>query len=235
MSFYLSAIIIGLAGSFHCVGMCGPIAFALPINRKNQQSKIYSALLYSIGRLLAYGSIGVLMGYIGQGLYFSGIQRSLSIVIGVVLLLFVLMPKKWSAQLNSKMFSIPFFGWVRQSLSKLFTKKTYASIFSIGYLNGFLPCGLVYIALAGAIVTANPLEGAFFMMLFGLGTMPMMSSIVFFGAQISTNIRTKITKTIPVLMVLMAVVFILRGMNLGIPYLSPKYSDDCKTASCCKK
>ena len=89
-------------------------------------------------------------------------------------------------------------------------------MFLIGFFNGFLPCGLVYMALIGSISTGNAIEGALYMMLFGLGTVPLMSSAIFFGNFISINARKTIQKVIPVFVVFIGILFILRGLGKKI-------------------
>lgn len=235
MNELIVALTIGLAGSFHCIGMCGPIAFALPVDRTSWFSKIKGILAYNFGRVFTYAIIGAVFGALGQGIAIAGFQRWLSIILGAVLLLSVFLPQSIKSKLNSGVFSIGFLGFIRNQIGLLFKQKSIFSIFSIGFLNGFLPCGLVYIAVAGAIAIADLTGGAMYMMFFGLGTLPIMAVAVLIGSSISLNIRNKIRKAIPVFIAVIGVLFILRGLNLGIPYISPQYSEDCKTATCCKK
>ncbi|HOW32340.1 MAG TPA: sulfite exporter TauE/SafE family protein, partial [Bacteroidales bacterium] len=98
---------------------------------------------------------------------------------------------------------------------------SFSSLFLIGLLNGLLPCGLVYIAIAGSIGSGSALMGAIYMALFGLGTMPMLLAINLSGGFISTSLRKKINKLIPILVIIVGILFILRGLSLGIPYISP--------------
>lgn len=235
MSEFITALLIGLAGSFHCVGMCGPIAFALPVDRSSFNSKLKGVIAYNFGRILTYGIIGALFGALGKGIAIAGFQQSLSITLGILLLLSVLLPKNIKSTLNRGVFSFGFLGLIREKIGALFQKRTTTAIFSIGFLNGFLPCGLVYIAVAGAIATAELISGASYMMAFGLGTLPIMASAVLLGSSISIEVRNKVRKTIPVFVGVIGVLFILRGMNLGIPYISPQFSQDCTTATCCHK
>jgi len=93
---------------------------------------------------------------------------------------------------------------------------------TIGFLNGFLPCGLVYIAVFGAIAAGNIAQGSLYMVLFGAGTIPLMTTAVYFSGFLKGNRKQKIQKLIPVFVVLMGTLFILRGLGLGIPYISPK-------------
>ncbi len=109
-------------------------------------------------------------------------------------------------------------------MKNFFQQRTFSSFFFIGTLNGLLPCGLVYLAVAGASATSGPSEGAAYMALFGAGTLPVMLSVVVAGNFISVNIRNHIRNAMPYMILLIGVLFILRGLCLGIPYISPKIS-----------
>jgi sulfite exporter TauE/SafE len=216
-----SAIILGLLGSFHCVGMCGPIALVLPVHHHNPIQKFIKISLYHLGRILAYGSIGFLFGLLGKGLYLSGFQQRLSIIIGVIMILYIIFPSKI---LNTNKLTQPLFifiGKIKSGLGKQLKKKSNKALFSIGFLNGFLPCGMVYMALVGAIATANPAEGFLYMVIYGLGTIPLMTVILYAKNIFSISIRNKIQKAIPYFVVIIGVLFILRGFGIGIPYISP--------------
>ena len=91
---FLSAAILGLMGSLHCVGMCGPIAFMLPVDKENAVKKFCQIFIYHFGRLMAYGVIGLLFGLIGKGLYLFGMQQKLSIVIGILMIVIVFIPMR---------------------------------------------------------------------------------------------------------------------------------------------
>ena len=216
-----TALVLGLAGSFHCIGMCGPIAFVLPVDRSTKSKLFFQIFLYHFGRLLSYSIIGLLFGLIGKGLYFAGFQQRLSILMGVIMIALVIIPVSIFNKFN---FSKPIYqliGKVKQKLGLYLNKKSNKAIFSIGFFNGFLPCGLVYMALIGSISTGNAPEGALYMFLFGLGTIPLMSAAVLLGNFVNLSIRTKIQKVIPVFVVVIGLLFILRGLGLGIPYISP--------------
>ncbi|UNY99182.1 sulfite exporter TauE/SafE family protein [Zhouia spongiae] len=229
-----SAIILGFLGSFHCIGMCGPIAFVLPLDRSNHVKKAGQLFLYHLGRLLSYSLIGLLFGFLGKGLYLSGLQQKLSIVIGVLMIIAAIIPYRLFQKYN---FSKPVFkviSKVKSNLGQQLKKKSSKALFSIGILNGFLPCGLIYMALFGAIAMGQPTLSALYMFLFGLGTIPLMSGAAYLGNFLSATARKKIQKAIPVFVIVIGVFFILRGMGLGIPYISPsginlmvKPSPDC--------
>lgn len=217
-----SALVLGLLGSLHCLGMCGPIAFMLPLDQTNQVKKTAQLSIYHFGRLLAYGVIGVLFGLLGKGLSLFGIQQKLSIGIGALMIVLVLVPTKY---LNGHKLLTPIYsiiGKVKSKLGAELKKKTPDTFLTIGFLNGFLPCGLVYMALLGAIAMGSPVEGGLYMMIFGLGTVPLMSLVVYSRGMFNTSIKSKIQKLIPVFVVIIGVLFIVRGLGLGIPYVSPK-------------
>ena len=227
----LSALVLGLLGSFHCVGMCGPIAFMLPVDRSNSVKKISQIAIYHFGRLLSYGIIGLIFGIVGKGLYIFGLQQQLSIIIGALMILIVLIPYQTFNKYN---FSKPIYkliSKVKSSLGKELKKKTPDTFLTIGFLNGFLPCGLVYMAVFAAIASGNALQGSLYMLVFGLGTIPLMTTAIYFSQFLKGNIRQRIQKAIPVFVILIGALFILRGLGLGIPYLSPGPVHDMANAA----
>ena len=216
-----TAFIFGLISSFHCIGMCGPIAMMLPVDRNNQAKKVTQIITYHLGRLFAYSTIGLIFGLLGKGFLLAGMQQKMSIFIGIAMILIILIPEKVVANYN---FSKPIFkviSKIKTTLGSQFKNKSYKSLFTIGLLNGFLPCGMVYVALFGAIAMQSPTLGILYMVLFGLGTVPMMSCIVYLNSFLTIPIRNKIQKAIPYVAVFIGIVFILRGLGLGIPYISP--------------
>lgn len=216
-----TAFFFGLISSFHCIGMCGPIAMMLPVDRNNPTKKVTQIITYHIGRLTAYATIGLVFGLVGKGFFMAGIQQNLSIFIGIAMIAVILIPEKIFAKYN---FSKPVFvliSKIKTTLGSQFRNKSYKSLFTIGLLNGFLPCGMVYVALFGAIAMQNAGFGVLYMVLFGLGTVPMMSSVIYINSYLTIPIRNKIQKVIPYVAVIIGVLFILRGLGLGIPYVSP--------------
>ncbi|MNQ00816.1 hypothetical protein D3C85_134720 [compost metagenome] len=216
-----TAFFFGLISSLHCIGMCGPIALMLPVERNNPAKKISQIVTYHLGRLAAYATIGLIFGLIGKGFFLAGMQQKLSIFIGISIIVVILIPERTFAQYN---FSKPVFKLISKVKTKLgsqFKNRSYKSLFTIGLLNGFLPCGMVYVALFGAIAMQSAGFGVLYMILFGLGTVPMMSSVVYLNSFLTVSIRNKIQKAIPYVGVLIGVLFILRGLGLGIPYVSP--------------
>lgn len=217
----LTAIIFGLLGSFHCIGMCGPIAFMLPVDRTNQTKRVIQISVYHLGRMVTYGILGALFGFLGKGFYLFGFQQYVSIIIGVIMILMIVLPKK---TINTFSITKPIYkllSGVKNRLGKELKKKRTDTFFTIGFLNGFLPCGLVYMAIFASIATGNVVDGSLYMVLFGLGTIPLMTAFVYLGNFTTGLVRKRIQQFIPVAVVVIGVLFILRGMGLGIPYVSP--------------
>ncbi len=231
----IAAFTMGLLGSFHCVGMCGPIALSLPLKSENNWGKFWGVLFYNSGRIITYTVFGLVFGLVGRSLAFFGYQQWLSIFLGIIIIFFIILPKRFS-HFKGNNFILIFFEQLRSAIGRLFARNNFSSLFSIGLLNGLLPCGLIYIAAAVAVVTGNVIDSMTFMAFFGVGTLPMMWSIAFFGNYVSVSLRQKIRKAYPYMMTLMACLLILRGMGLGIPYVSPEIVVHKKAViDCCVK
>ncbi|MCB9249758.1 MAG: sulfite exporter TauE/SafE family protein [Ignavibacteriales bacterium] len=210
--------LIGFLGSFHCVGMCGPIALALPIGKGSNTQLVISRLLYNLGRVVTYSFFGAVFGLFGKGIALAGLQRYASIALGVTILVYYLLPGKFKGKLSVTKPYLIVSGFVKNSFKKLTKSGSPQSLFLFGIVNGFLPCGFVYVALAGAITTGSFISGAAFMALFGLGTTPIMFATSLVGKFVTNGVRTKINKLIPVFAIILAIIFILRGLSLGIPF-----------------
>lgn len=216
-----AALIFGLLGSFHCVGMCGPIAFLLPLDRTNRSKRILQLLSYHGGRIFMYAILGMAFGIVGKGLHLFGIQQYLSIGVGVLMIVSILLPIKVFNRYN---FSKPIYkvvGKVKNAMGAELKKKNPGTFFTLGYLNGLLPCGLVYMAIFGALATGGALQGSLYMAVFGLGTIPLMTTAIYLGNFLKGNVKQRIVKAIPIVVVIIGMLFILRGLGLGIPYISP--------------
>ncbi|MEH6656791.1 sulfite exporter TauE/SafE family protein [Leeuwenhoekiella marinoflava] len=217
----LTALLFGLLGSFHCVGMCGPIAFLMPVDRSNAVKRVLQILSYHSGRLLTYATLGFILGSVGKRLQLFGLQQQLSIAVGVLMILAIALPAKTFGKYN---FSKPIYklvGQLKTALGYQLKSKKPGTFFTLGLLNGMLPCGLVYMAVFGALATGSSLEGGLYMLFFGLGTLPLMTTAIYLGNFLKGKTKQYFLKAIPVLVVLMGCLFILRGLGLGIPYVSP--------------
>lgn len=216
-----SGLLLGLLTSFHCVGMCGPIALALPLHGDTQWKKLGGAILYHLGRTTTYAIIGLAFGLLGQSLNTLGFQKMVSIIAGTLMIATVFFPSlfKFSGNVDKGLFK--FVNWIKNALKNSLSTKTIFGVFLIGLLNGLLPCGPLYFAVMVSAGTGNMVESVLFMILFGLGTMPLLFAVTIIGNLISQKWRQKINNFVPILMVIMGILFILRGLSLGIPFLSP--------------
>lgn len=212
---------MGLTTSLHCIGMCGPIAFSLGISPKNKLGFTTKNLSYQFGRVTTYSTLGAILGLIGYGVSFAGLQQYLSILAGILMILMAILPKNLSSnKLGYKTFA-KLMLLLKTNLGKLIHKRSYSSLYATGLLNGLLPCGAVYAALGGSLAMGSISGGAIFMFFFGLGTLPLMFVAVMMGNIVTIQTRQKILKLLPILMIILGILFILRGLNLGIPFVSP--------------
>ncbi|MCS6820767.1 MAG: sulfite exporter TauE/SafE family protein [Microscillaceae bacterium] len=230
-----SALILGLLGSIHCMGMCGAIALALPIDNKYFYQMLWNRIVYNLGRVITYAFLGVVVGLVGKGLLLGISQQMLSVAVGILLLTLVVFPTFYHTIDWLNIFQ-PFTQWLKAKLGRLLQQKNTSSFLLIGILNGFLPCGLIYFALAGALATGNIAESALYMIIFGLATIPAMLVVSLAGRFVFPTLKRKAFQLVPVFLVVLAILFILRGLNLGIPYLSPQlieYGQQIEM-KCCK-
>jgi len=213
----LTAFLLGTVGSLHCAGMCGPLALALPATGSSRTTFLLGRVAYNGGRILTYCLLGAGFGMVGQTFAFAGFQRWVSLAAGSAILIGLLVSSRFAV-------SVPIarlVSWIKSGLGALLHRRSVASTFSLGVLNGLLPCGLVYAACAGAVATGGLISGMEYMAAFGLGTVPMMLGIGLVGKKLQFTLRFKLQRLVPACLALVAVLLILRGLSLGIPYLSP--------------
>ncbi|MFM1875416.1 MAG: hypothetical protein RL266_1153 [Bacteroidota bacterium] len=218
---FLTAFAIGALGSFHCIGMCGPIALSVPMGGKHGWAGIIRGSAYNFGRVFTYALLGLIVGFLGKQLSFGNFQQGLSIAVGILILAFLMLPKTITKKLDPTSKFAQLFLKLKGTFQGVFKSKSPVGPLALGLVNGLLPCGLVYVGLAGALALGNPTESSLFMAAFGLGTVPMMIIVILAGDLISLQWRAKVRKLMPLMFAIMGALFILRGMNLGIPYISP--------------
>jgi len=210
-----TALAIGFFGSFHCVGMCGPIALALPGSKNSGLPFVTGRVLYNFGRIVTYTLLGALFGIIGKSIIVAGLQKGLSIFLGLAIIASVLIRSSYFNKLKNKSGLTYLFESLKKQIRKQFKKRGFSTLFVIGILNGLLPCGFVYIGLAGSVTTGTLWEGALFMSLFGLGTFPVMMLMALTPGLISINLRKRINRLIPGLAILLGIFLIYRGIVMG--------------------
>lgn len=218
---FITPFMIGVVGSAHCIGMCGPIALALPLGKSSGIKRVAGLFLYNIGRITTYALFGTIFGILGKTFYIAGIQRQISVFLGILILLGLLVPYVLTQKNKLTGWWYKIFGGLYQEMSSLLKNGSFFSLFIIGFINGFLPCGLVYLALAGALAQTEIIDGMLFMVLFGMGTIPAMFSVGWMSRYISIDVRNKIKRASPYLIAFFGILLILRGLNLGV-YLSPR-------------
>jgi sulfite exporter TauE/SafE len=212
----------GFLGSLHCVGMCGPIALALPLGYAAKGTLLLSRVLYNLGRVITYGLLGIVAGVLGQTIAMAGFQQALSIVLGISIALVVLAPARFVQRIIPPGITGRLFGKMKAVWGRLFQSRSAFSLLMIGVLNGFLPCGFVYMAMAAAAATGSVQPSVGYMLFFGLGTVPVMLVTSLSGKLLGARFRRNMQKLIPAGALVLAVLLVLRGLSLGIPYISPK-------------
>lgn len=212
-----TAFLLGLAGSLHCAGMCGPLLCALPVVDQGRISFYAGRFLYNVGRISLYALLGLAFGALGKTLSIVGLQRWLSFSAGCLILAGLLASAKWN--MNAPVGKFVFL--LKRAFARLLQQRSYQGLFALGALNGLLPCGLVYVALAGATATGDSWHGGLYMLLFGLGTLPMMLGIGFVTPKLRQVFGQRGRLLIPVSVALIGLLLLVRGLSLGIPYLSP--------------
>lgn len=221
------AIGLGLLGSLHCAAMCGPLMLALPVPPGGPAKFLAGRIVYQLGRVGTYALLGVVAGVIGKSIFLAGFQRWLAIALGVAILLGFLFSKKIALAAPV----VRLVGRLKVAMGTQLQRRSFRSLALLGMLNGLLPCGLVYVAMAGAVSRGTILSGVGYMAAFGLGTMPAMLAVSLSGKIFPASLRLKLRSAIPVSICLLAGLLILRGLALGIPYLSPDLA--AAGAGCC--
>lgn len=226
----LTPLILGLAGSLHCIGMCGPLVLALPLHAREKWQVVKQMAVYHSGRILTYAALGVMFGLLGKGIALAGLQKVLAIGAGFLMIGMAFMAWRFERLITA----LPGFGKftleVQQRIGGLMRQYPGRATFSMGLLNGLLPCGLVYAALAGAIATTDTLEGGLFMAVFGLGTLPLLFAVSVLGGAFGKTVRQKIRFLQPVLMTIAGLLLLQRGFNLDLSLFEsavPKAGMDC--------
>ncbi len=229
VAIFISALLLGLASSLHCIGMCGPLVMSVPVQHLPQHKKLLGILLYQFGRIGTYIILGIIAGLIGWRIGVAGWQQVFSISMGIMILFFLM----------SRFFFKKMKGWkwfnqkITQLISWSMHRHSFPGMYLMGAANGLLPCGMVYIAITGAMATGTIINAMLFMFVFGLGTLPALFSLAFWGTRLSWQNKRVMRKLVPYVVGLTAVLLIIRGLNLNIPYLSPFISgSSVDTVSC---
>jgi sulfite exporter TauE/SafE len=211
------ALTMGLMSSFHCIGMCGPIALALPIQKGNKFQQFSSLSIYNSGRTLTYGLLGLMLGSVGSSLSWIGYLRYLSVFSGILMLAYVLWPARLDIYFHPPRFWQMFIQQLKKQMAEMLRSRKLQSWFLLGILNGLLPCGLIYMALISSVATGSAVNGGLFMLLFGIGTLPAMMAVGFFKQWFTVSLRTRMRKLTPVILAAAGILLIARGLLIQYP------------------
>jgi len=212
-----SAFVLGLFGSLHCAGMCGPLVFAL-----HKGGSGYGKITYHTGRILTYALLGLILGGLGFAAQLAGLQKWFSLLLGVGLLASVIFPLI-SSRFHSHYLSTKTSGWlsggVRKWMGRAVASHSPFRQLWLGGLNGLLPCGMVYIAIAGSLSMADYFQSSLYMIFFGLGTWPMLLAISY-GSTFANHLSwLNIKRLAPIFIACLGLLLIWRGLNLRIEYI----------------
>lgn len=221
MEWVFAGVAFGFLGSFHCVGMCGPLALALPGANRDTFWLVLSRVVYNTGRVITYSALGVAVGLLSKMISISGLQQWLSISVGVLILLGLTVSALRNKLNKLKAYPSKLMKKATSPIKSLFSRGTIGSLFLIGLLNGLLPCGFVYMGLVTALTTGTVFHSTIFMTGFGLGTIPAMLGVSLAGGLISVSLRQRLKKLSPYFIAIVGILLILRGLNLGIMFISP--------------
>lgn len=225
-----AAFLLGLAGSFHCVAMCGPLMLALPMSNSARWQALGQTAVYQLGRITTYGMLGVMFGLLGKGIAIAGMQQALSVIAGGMLVIAALFTARWEQAALAVPGMQTFTRWVQHHIGRLLHHHPRGAYLGIGMLNGLIPCGLVYAAIAGALGTSSGWEGGAFMLLFGLGTLPLLFMLMFSGQRLSPGWRSRFRLLQPALLAVAGLLLISRALHLDLSLFEsavPKAIPDC--------
>ncbi|HCM76237.1 MAG TPA: hypothetical protein DIS90_07635 [Cytophagales bacterium] len=210
---YITAILMGLAGGLHCVGMCGPLVLAATAGNPFAGSKI----IYNLGRVLTYGFLGLLAGAVGEFLQILPYQNLLAYVLGGIFLLigFGAISGVHIPILSSLIHR--FTNWLKATFGNFLHGKK--NIFFLGMLNGLLPCGLTYLALTYCFTLDSSLEGFLFMIVFGIGTIPVMVGLLWALGITLNKIKLNYRKLSMVVMIAIGSLMIGRALFTHVHHL----------------
>lgn len=219
----VSGLVLGTAGSLHCVGMCGPLAILLP------GGNFSVTAIYHLGRTTTYVILGVLVGALLEFIDVRQYEQWFSLFLGA-LFLALWMYDFWGRKTVG---SSPIQNWLNRQFSLSLKRNSLLGWWFAGMINGFLPCGLVYGALLASMGFGSFSGSILFMFGFGIATAPMLLLITLGKRAIAQKMGAISHKILPFWLLFMAIIFLLRGANLGIPFLSPKMKSPVQKHACC--
>jgi hypothetical protein len=214
------ALSMGFVSSFHCLGMCGPIALAIPVHTNRSWIRYINYLFYNTGRACTYALLGLFVGSIAQSIQIAGYLQYLSLAIGIALMLYAVNTRLSTQWVHPPVFWVKLVGNLKKQMAVFLTSPSIGTRFLLGMLNGLLPCGMVAMALISSMATGGGWRAAIFMFLFGVATFPVMLGVSFLKAYITPRFRSAITKYTPLFLFFIGLWMIARGSIIHLPAVS---------------
>lgn len=205
---YITAFLLGLFSTVHCIAMCGSVigalTLSLPVEVRESQRQMFPYVLnYNIGRLLSYGMAGAIVGFLSSPLTaFDGhlVLRYLSVIVMVAMGLYL---AGWFPKFaRMERIGAPIWKWLQPIGQKLLPVRSRTQAFYLGIVWGWLPCGLVYAALAVAATIGDPIQASLVMLAFGAGTLPAVMGAGLFTGLLSSIARSKQLRRIAGLLII---------------------------------
>jgi sulfite exporter TauE/SafE len=212
---YLAIFLGGIAGSLHCVGMCG--AFPLALGGGGAQNRLLRQLLYNLGRLHTLVFIGAVSGAAGAALVgiapVRAVEQALAVLAGTIMIVVGLEVLGVLAQLSNRAVALVQ-ATVGRLLGGVMRSRSLAAPLALGVFNAFLPCQLIYAFAAYAAGTASISAGMLTMLAFGLGTMPAMLALGLARVLARPALRARLSLMSGVVVIVFGVVTLLRGFDV---------------------
>jgi hypothetical protein len=215
MTALVTGLLLGVVGSAHCAGMCGPLVLTITrgLERPSRRAMLRHALSYHTGRVSIYVLLGLAAGLVGQTLTLWGLGRALAVVAGLVLLLVAAgtAGPAWFRRAGARPAALATNACV--IVGRWSRIHPVAGPLFAGAANGLLPCGLVYSAVLTAAALGSAASGVVLMAGFGVGTVPALLALSMAAASQAFGIRARLRRITPVLLVLTAALLLVRGLS----------------------
>ena len=215
MTAYGLSFITGVLGSFHCIGMCGGFPILIS-GASGHKRNISGQLLYNFGRVFTYFFLGVLVGALGFMIKemepMLGFQVGLTVVLGLVIILAGLQMTGLVGEGRIPGFS-SFYTLLKNTMASFLKRKGKTAAFSLGVMNGFLPCPLVYGFLLVSLTAGSPHKSGLMMLAMGLGTVPAVFLVAAVHRHVSPYLRSRLSRTVPgILIIIFGVITVARAV-----------------------
>lgn len=208
MTHLAAGVVLGIAGSVHCVAMCGPL---VGVMSPALGRRLAAAAWYQAGRLAMYVALGVVAGAAGRVMA-SGFGRGLAIAAGGLMLLTALGQIRGLRVVTGRWMT-PLLSRAMEHIARMRGRHPRVTAVGAGAVNGLLPCGLVYAALVAAAATGGVTPAAKLMLAFGVGTLPAMAAVWFSPTLVPAGIRRRLRLVAPLVVAAVALLLIGRGVS----------------------